>query len=101
MIREHRSVSRAPQLISGITMIVVSRLRRFSRMRVAMIAGHGAAEADQHRDEALAVQADLVHDPVHHERGAGHVARVFENRDGQEQQQNVRQKDQRRRRRRR
>ena len=42
--------------------------------------GHGAAKADHQRQETLAVQADLAHDAVHHQRGARHVARVLQNR---------------------
>ena len=56
--------------------------------------GHGAAEADEHRDEALAVQADLVHDLVHNEGGPGHVAGVLQESNRQKQQKDVRQKDQ-------
>ncbi len=42
--------------------------------------GHGAAKADQHGHEGLAVQPQRVHQPVHHEGGAGHVARILQQR---------------------
>ena len=55
---------------------------------------HRAAEAHQHGDEALSMQADLVHEPIHDERRPGHVAAVFQKRDGEKQQQDDRQEDQ-------
>ncbi|OPY13819.1 MAG: hypothetical protein A4E69_01465 [Syntrophus sp. PtaB.Bin138] len=53
---------------------------------------YGAAETDEHRDETLAVQPDFVHQTIHDEGRPGHVARIFQDRDGQKEQQNVRQK---------
>ncbi len=41
---------------------------------------HGAAEADHQRQKATAVQPDAVHQPIHDERAAGHVARIFQHR---------------------
>jgi len=55
--------------------------------------GHVAAEAHEHGDKRLAVQADAVHDAVHDEGRAGHVARIFHERDEEVKQQDVRQED--------
>ena len=40
--------------------------------------GYVAAEAHDHGDERLAVQAYLVHELVHDEGGAGHVSGVLQ-----------------------
>ena len=40
--------------------------------------GHVAAKAHDERHEGLARQTHAAHDAVHHKGGAGHVARVFE-----------------------
>ena len=56
-------------------------------------AGDGAGVGTQHRDEALAVQADLAHQAVHEERRARHVAGVFQQANEAEEQQNLRQED--------
>ena len=53
--------------------------------------GHTAPEPDDVRDERLAVQAHAVHQLVHDESGAGHVASVFQNGDEEEEDQDVRQ----------
>ena len=47
--------------------------------------GHVAAEADDQRHERFAGQSDAPHQPVDDECGATHVARVFEERQEQEQ----------------
>ena len=52
-----------------------------------------AAESHQQRDERLAVQADLVHQLIHDEGGARHVARVLHQRNEEKEDQYVRQKD--------
>ncbi len=52
-----------------------------------------APEAHNQRDERLAVQTYLVHDPVHYESRPRHISRIFEQRYEQKQQQYVRQKD--------
>ena len=52
---------------------------------------HIAAEAHDHGDERLAMETDAVHQLVHDEGGAGHVATVFHQRDEQVQDQDVRQ----------
>ena len=44
---------------------------------------HVAAEAHDHGDEALAVQANLVHEFIHDESCAGHIPAVFQ--DGNEE----------------
>ena len=54
---------------------------------------HVASEAHDERDERLAVEAHLVHDLVHDEGGAGHVARVFHQRNEQVEYQDVGQED--------
>ena len=56
--------------------------------------GDVAAEAHDHRDEALSVQADHRHDPVHHEDAPGHVPRLLEHRDGGEEQHDLRNENQ-------
>ena len=47
--------------------------------------GHGAAEADQHRHDAAARQADLAQQLVHHKGHARHIAAVLQH--GQEEEQ--------------
>ncbi len=56
--------------------------------------GHGAAKADDHRQEALAVQAQRVHQAIHHEGGARHVAGVFQQRQRQVQRHHHRDENQ-------
>ncbi len=47
-----------------------------------------AAETQAHRDETFAVQADQMHDPVHHKGGARHIADIFQQgHDGKKDQQ--------------
>ena len=41
-------------------------------------ARHRAAKAHEHGHKALAMQAERVHEPIHHERRAGHIARVLQ-----------------------
>ena len=48
-------------------------------------ARHAAADADEHRDEGLAAQAELTEDTVEHEGDTGHVAAGLE--EGQHQKQ--------------
>ena len=57
-------------------------------------AGDRAGEARQQRDEGAAVQAGAAHDAVHQERGARHVAEVFQQQDEEEQDQDLRQEHQ-------
>ena len=60
-----------------------------------------AGEARQQGNESAAGQADAVHQPVHQERGADHVAGAFQQQDEEEQDQDLRQEGDRPRRRRR
>ena len=54
---------------------------------------HVAAESHDQWDERLAVQAHLVHQFVHDESGASHIATVFHERDEEIEQQNLRQEN--------
>ena len=71
--------------------MVVSRSLGSSIVRVAMIPGTAQAKLDSKRDEGAARQADAVHQPVHQEGGADHVAGAFEQQDEEEQDQDLRQ----------
>ena len=62
--------------------------------RVDMIAGMAQAWADKQRHERLARQPDAVHQAIHDERRAGHVAGVFQQRQHEEQQADLRQEHQ-------
>ena len=73
--------------------IVVSRSFGSSIVRVAMMPGTAQAKLDSKRDEGAAGQADAVHQPVHQEGGADHVAGAFEQQDEEEQDQDLRQED--------
>ena len=44
----------------------------------------------EQRDEAFAVESDPVHEAIHNERGARHVARAFEQSDKEKQNENLR-----------
>ena len=57
-------------------------------------AGNRAGERRQQRNERLAAQAHADHQLVHQVRGAGHVAAIFQHRQEEKQDQNLRQKDQ-------
>ena len=52
-----------------------------------------ASEAHQQRNERLAVQSDLMHQLIHDEGRACHIARIFHQRNEEEQDQDVGQKD--------
>ena len=52
-------------------------------------AGHPAAGADEHGDEALAAKAELTENPVHDEGHPGHVANVLQNGKHQKQHQHL------------
>ena len=67
------------------------RSRSDGSVRAAMTAGNGAAEADEHRHDGLAGQADAPQQLVHHERHARHIAGVFQNRQEEKQCDNDRQ----------
>ena len=54
-------------------------------------AGDGAGETRQQRNEGAAVQAGAAHDAVHQERGARHVAEIFQQQDEQEDDDDLRQ----------
>jgi hypothetical protein len=56
-------------------------------------AGDGAREARKQRHESLAVQSHAAHQPVHQKRRARHVAAVFQERDEEEEQEDLRQED--------
>ena len=85
--------SRAEQLISGAMRMVASRSRRFSMTRVAMMPGTAQANDDKQRNKRLAAQPHAGHQPVHQERGPGHVAAVLQERDEEKQNQYLRQED--------
>ena len=53
-------------------------------------AGHAAARADQHRDEALAGEAEAAEDAVHDERDARHIAAILQDAQQQEQHEHLR-----------
>ena len=53
-------------------------------------ARHAAADADEHRDEGLAAQAELTEDTVEHEGDTGHVAAGLEEGQHQEQDEHLR-----------
>ena len=53
-------------------------------------AGHAAARADQHRDEALAGEAEAAEDAIHDERDARHIAAILQNAQQQEQHEHLR-----------
>ena len=57
-------------------------------------ARHRAAEADQHRHDAAAREADLAQQLIHHKRDARHVAAVLEHREKEKQCDDDRQKAQ-------
>ena len=52
-------------------------------------AGDAAAGGDQHRDEALAGEAEAAEDPVHDEGDTGHVAAVLQETEHQEQHEHL------------
>ncbi len=54
---------------------------------------NGAGVGGEQRNEGLAVQSDGAHDAVGDQRGAGQVARVFQNADEEKEQQDLGQKD--------
>ncbi|MPN16869.1 hypothetical protein SDC9_164216 [bioreactor metagenome] len=56
--------------------------------------GHRAAKAHQHGDEGLARQAEAAQQPVHDKGGAGHIARILQQREEEKQEGNLRQKAQ-------
>ena len=51
---------------------------------------HIAAESHYHRYERLAVQADLVHEPVHDECGTRHISGIFQKGYEHIEQENIR-----------
>ena len=55
---------------------------------------HGAAEADEHGDDAAAGQADLTQRLVHHKCDARHVAGIFQNGEEEKQRHDDRQEHQ-------
>ncbi len=66
--------------VDFITSPVAAALERLRRHD----GGNGAAEAEQHRHEALARKPDPPHQPVRDEGRARHVPRVLENREREE-----------------
>ena len=56
--------------------------------------GSVRAEADEHRHDGLAGQADAPQQLVHHERHARHIAGVFQNRQEEKERHDDRQKAQ-------
>ncbi|GCC46759.1 hypothetical protein chiPu_0030690, partial [Chiloscyllium punctatum] len=54
-------------------------------------AGNGAGEARQQRNEGPAMQPGAAHDAVHQERGARHIAEIFQQQDEQEDDDDLRQ----------
>ena len=89
-----RTARRAVQGTKGVRSIVSSRA--FLRLDDpdAQDRRDVAAEAEAHRDEALAVQPHEVHEAVHDEGGPGHVAHVLEKGQGGEEDQQDREKGQ-------
>ena len=85
--------NRAPQDMSGSTSIVVNRSRRFSRGSGGQDARYGAAEAHEHGDEALAVQPEAMHEPVDEEGRPRHVARVLQEGEAEEEEDDVGEED--------
>jgi hypothetical protein len=55
---------------------------------------NGAAKADDHRQEALALQADFAHQPIHHHGRTRHVAAIFQQGKHQVERQHNRYEDQ-------
>ena len=55
---------------------------------------HGAAEADEHGNDAAAGQADLAQRLVHHKCDAGHVAGILQNREEEKERHDDRQEHQ-------
>ena len=84
--------NRAEQLINGATRIVVSRSRRFSITRVAITPGIAQANDDSSGMNDLPLKPDANHQLVHQIRGPRHVAAIFQHRDEEKQDQNLRQK---------
>ena len=86
--------NRAEQLISGEIRIVTMRSRVLSMTRVAMMPGTAHAKLDISGRNDLPLRPSGRHHPVHHVGGLGHVAAVFQDRDEQKQQDDLRQEDQ-------
>ena len=78
--------------MSGTTIMVVMRPRRSSTMRVAMMAGTEQPKPMIIGMKDLPWSPMLVHEVVHDERRAGHVAGVLETGDGEEEDHDVGQK---------
>ena len=57
-------------------------------------AGNRAGVGAEQRDEGFAVEANAAHQPIHDERGAGHVAGILQQPDEEKQNQDLRQKHQ-------
>ena len=83
--------SRAEHVISGITSMVSSRSRCRSMVRVARIAGTAQAKPESIGTNARPCRPSALHHAIHQERDARHVARVLEQADEEEEQQDLRQ----------
>ena len=82
-------VSRALQLMKGVTSMTLSRSVLVFQGAGGHDGRHRAPEAQQHGDEGLARQAQLAHDPLHHIGHPGHIAAVLQQGQAEEQDQDV------------